>query len=203
MSRDEGGHWLPIHTGLLDDERFMEAGAAREAWVVLYLALDREPQAGWFKDRARVLFLLRKHGVAKPESKVAILEAVGWLVAEHDDSPRLTLRKWDIYSGASARKAVYNRDRATTRDGRAPVETPRAPQVPKGRRTRVETRRAPVETGGDLDETRRDENNSAGARDAGAARARGGDTRSFKEILAETGFDPSILAGEPPKRGTS
>jgi hypothetical protein len=168
VAKEDGGHWLPIHTGLLDDERFMEAGPAREAWLILYLALDREPDVGWFRDRARVVFLLRKHGASNPEASVAALEGAGWLESEHDDSPRLTIRRWAFYTDLDKRKAVHNRARATTRAGRGDGLSP-------------------VEKGGDLDETRRDETR----RDSPRKRANGRSSvqpsvAEFREHLAKT-----------------
>lgn len=151
MSRDDGGHWLPIHTGLLDDERFTDSGFAREAWLVLYLQLDREPDPGWFRDLARVRFILQTRKVARADAQIKRLQSVGWLIPETDDSPRFTIKGWLTYTGQTSRKAVHNRDRATTREGRG-------------------DRRAPLEKGGDLEKTRRDEKpGRASAQESGAA----------------------------------
>ena len=177
MSRDDGGHWLPIHTGLLRDERFLGTGRAREAWLVLYLALDGEPESGWFRDRARVLFLLQQFGVSRPDQQVAALEALGWLIPEHEDSPRLTIRRWGRYTGTTGRKGVYNRDRDTSRVGR---------QKP------VEHRRSPVETGGDLDETRRDEKPHAHAHEGPEPIA-----GALKRAVEAAGFDPKKIGASP------
>jgi hypothetical protein len=76
------GPFLPIHVGLLDDERFDDMSAGqRGIWVTLYLLLDREPEAGWFRDRARVEWLLRRHGIAQPAEDVSALIESGWLGA--------------------------------------------------------------------------------------------------------------------------
>jgi hypothetical protein len=155
------GPFLPIHVGLLDDERFDDMSAGqRGIWVTLYLLLDREPEAGWFRDRARVEWLLRRHGIAQPAEDVSALIESGWLVAENDDSPKLTIRKWSHYTDAKSRKAVYNRSRDRSRGDSL----------------------SPQETAGDLEKTRKDE-----TRTFARKRARGvpASVQELRDAIAE------------------
>lgn len=164
--------WLPIHTGLLDDERWSELSpAARGAWIVLYLLLDREPDRGWFRDRGRVDWLCRRHGI-KPATIEELIQT-GWLVPL-DDSPQLTIRKWETYTDAKARKAVHNAGRDRSGDGLSPRETAQLP------RRREETKK------------RRDESTSprASAHEGGAMVSSVLDGRSFKEIVGWKPDDP-------------
>lgn len=134
------GPFVPVHVGLLDDERFDEMTASqRGIWLTLYLLLAREPDQGWFRDRARVEWLLRKQGIAQPAEDVSVLIASGWLEAENDDSPRLTIHKWHHYTDTKARKAVYNRSRdRSTGDSPSPQEPNGAPEKKRGEKTRRE-----------------------------------------------------------------
>lgn len=114
MARDDGGHWLPIHTGLLRDERFAgQSTKQRGIWVTVFLLLDGEPDPGWFRDSARYIWLLRREGIT--ESDAMKFNETGWIIAESPDSPRLTLRGWHEYTGPSNRKAIHNaaRDHAS------------------------------------------------------------------------------------------
>lgn len=107
----DGGPWVPIHVGLLDDERFADLTMAqRGAFITLYLKLPTEPIPGWFKDRQRVVWFLTRQGTSKDEARdlTAALNEIGWFDPD-PDSHRLTLHKWDHYTGHRARKAALNR----------------------------------------------------------------------------------------------
>lgn len=178
MSRDEGGRWLPIHTGLLDDQRFLASGRAREAWLVLYLALDRERSTGWFTDEARVKFILERSNVTRPDVAIATLRKLDWLVPEHDDSPRLTIRGWHNYTGRTARQAIYNRDR-----GDRTEEYRRRPTT-RAARGVTEGDGAVTDSDGRLEERRRDENIDA--------LARGGEMVDFDTAMKGAGIAQHI-----------
>lgn len=195
MARDDGGYWLPIHTGLLRDERWADlTPTQRGAWVTLFLLLDGEPRSGWFRDRARVLWHLGREGWREKDARAVVeaLDAAGWLVPENADSPAVTLRGWNEYTGASARKAIYNQQRGDRGD--------RSEEYARRKQRRSQTARR--ETTGDSGRPRRDETRvSSSPSPAGAGATGDGPrintgTKSLKEAMEDLGFDPTKIGAK-------
>lgn len=191
MARDDGGYWLPIHTGLLRDERWADlTPTQRGAWVTLFLLLDGEPRSGWFRDRARVLWHLAREGWREKDARAVVeaFDAAGWLVHDGDDSPAVTLRGWHEYTGPTARKAIYNQTRGDRGD--------RSDEYAKTAARKRQQRRETEGAGG---RPRRDETRvSSSPSPAGAGATGDGPkvytgTESFGEAMAKAGFDPETI----------
>lgn len=184
MTRDDGGYWLPIHSGLLRDERWADLSPAqRGVWITLFLLLDGEPRSGWFRDRARLIWLLRREGWKDREvnQAVAALESAGWIVPESPDLPALTLRGWHEYTGAGGRKAVWNASRGD-----------RSSEYERTALRKREARRSPEESGGAGRRPRRDETRRYNPPAPALAEApRGGGVQSFKDAMIAAGLDPA------------
>lgn len=181
MARDDGGHWLPIHTGLLRDERFARQTARqRGVWLTLFLLLDGEPDPGWFRDAARAVWLLRREGISEADAKK--FGDTDWLVPENANSSRLTIRGWHEYTGYEARKAVHNRGRGDRSAEYARRGTTRA------------------ERDGAVRRPRRDETRVSPSRDGEHPPAREGEAgrrasmKGLKEVLGS--FDEVLKAGK-------
>jgi hypothetical protein len=177
----DSGYFLPIHTGLLRDEKWEALSARlRGTWVTLFLLLDGEHEVGWFASKERIVWLLTREGwtTAQARGDVASLVEMGWLHGDldhPDDNPAITLRGWLYHTGKEARKGAHNRARPSDRERRGDGPSP-------------------VETRGDLDETRRDETKTPRKR----ARGDGSSPQTTAEILGGPSFKERV-GWKPPE----
>lgn len=200
MGRDDGGYWLPIHSGLLRDERWScLTPIQRGAWITLFLLLDGEPKVGWFRDKARVEWLLTREGWTTKQARALIQafdDADWWTPAEEDRSNAVTLRGWHEYTGQKSRKAIYNQTRGDRGDRSAEY----------ARRERGRRRETTGDSGRPRrDETRQDEKTprppakaaGSGVSKAEAAKVMGSLRERIKQINGKyISVDPHVLTDE-------
>lgn len=187
MTRDDGGYWLPVHPGLLRDERWADLSTElRGSWITLYLLLDAEPRRGWFRDRGRVVWLLQQYGggrgLIRARRQVDLLEAAGWLEPESPDSPALTLRRWHEYAARGV-KAIWNKERGDRGDRSAEYARTAERKREQRRRSGGGDGGRRREQKGDLDKTRRDDETTSRL-DAGADAPTRDGWPSFEEMMA-------------------
>lgn len=207
MNGNDGGEYVLLHLGLLDDQRFIDMDHRLvRPWVILELCLRREHPIGKFADHARVIWLIRRLGGYTQEEALELhggLVDAGWLI---EDAHYVTLRGWG--------KFAYRPERPTTRAGRAEAGEAHAatlvPAVPHGAApVRGVTHRA--EKRG---EEKRGENDVISSRNDGViqaeleqkARAVAGSRRPrgqltpMGEAMRAAGLHPSLLGEDDAER---
>lgn len=150
MAKRSTRPWIQVDVDILDDERFaLTPQAVRGVWITAYLVIAREGDQ--CKSRARLVWLLKREGIRRPEDAVRALDRLGWLEDVGDGA--VTIRGFfkhqPIYRGRSDlpdAKAERNARRPTTRAGRGASRGARG--ATEERRGEETTPRTPAQEAG-------------------------------------------------------